>query len=1664
MCGGSSTTTQSTTIPPEVLARYNAVNAKAEEVAKQPFQRYGGEFVAPINAQQMAGFKNINDASGLAQGSFNAAQQQLATAYGQGSQGVQGAANVAGAGYAAATPYYGQGQDISSAAYGQGLGQMQNIYGQMGGLSGTASPYLTQGLGVAQAAANQAAPQYQTALSLAGQGLGQGTELTGQAQGFLNNAVSQGQLYANMAMPSISGALSSAQPYMRSATEMTGRGLTAAEPMMGAAEGYLGGGTRAVNPQEFGQAQINKYMSPYMKNVVEAQQALQQQEAAAQRSALNSQAIGAGAFGGDRAGIAQANLARQQSLANQATLGNLLQQGYGQAAGMFQQQQGVDLAAQQANRAAQQFGAQQAAALGQQRFGQQLTAGQQMAGLGQQQFQQQLGQGQALAGLGQQLYGQGLGAAGQAAGLGQNIYGMNLGVSQNAQNVAQGMYGMGSNLGAMQQQTGQSMYNMGAQQAQMQQAAAQNMYQMGQQAGQFRQQTGQQMLGAAQSQAGLENALAQSQYGMGAQTAQAQAGLGAQQQAALLQGAQAQVGAGTLAQQTQQAQDTAQYQQFLQERGYPFQVAQFLANIAMGTGALSGSTTTTTQPNSFFSDRRLKKDIKEIGETHDGLPIYSFKYKGGDDQQRIGVMADEAREKHPDAVRRVNGVDAVDYEKIANRASEGGGVMPHRAGEGFAEGGHVMPEDLAAIIAMQKQFLGPHGEGGLYGQSAQNLPGQKGIVPQASLPVSRLPRHSAPQQQQSGMRQAMSELGQAEKLGETLFGDKGLVAKGKQAYSYVTGQDKNQPPAKTADQGGSKQPPAGSAKQMVQDYSKPKTVEVAPSVGVVKPEAAPQESMIGSALSDVIYPKDSDIFVPETVVARGGVIPHKAGGGHLQEKVLPYQSEDPYGVEAVNEAESGEKYDLLGSDKGSGKSGSSRSGLADAASLIGSVGTIAKGIGTIASLLPFSDERVKNGMERVGQLDNGQPVYKYRIGDGPTQLGLSAQNVSKYGDPSAVHRDRDGLLHLDYERATREYGGGIRPTFQEGGDAEKKNPLVEYRDYMIEKGLEPHVAAGIAGNIAKESNGNPTIWGDNDNSFGLFQKNIRGELPAYQKWAQENKRDMNDPKAQIDHVIERLNGPYANVYQKMRESNDPAQAAYQFAVGYERPVPATARYDERMKIAAQLAGGEYTGKGVAPQGEARRQVAGAEYVREPGKGGTTLVDGQPVQEGGLSGLMPTNFRTGKPFTSAGDFLTDRQFLVPLLTGVGAMASSPSRYFGGALLQGLGAAAQSYGGMEKTQQEISESQARTFETTQRAANLSMFTDPKTGYTMVRLANGQEKPLADWIDSQEPLLGGAEAANAARQAYERQGAAQRGFGAGTAAGAAASPATAPQAGEAAKPGAPAQGAPEQKTAAGKYPIPQGVVYDSDSDQRAKLDRKQAFMPGGDEVRAQSLRYANGVNSAANAAAQTRNLINEMTMNVANVVRGKGLEAPGFAFPARAQAVEVMNFFQKQFDPKGELKPWVISDLDTKQQLADKYNALIATATAAGANQDTLGALQTVYKAMPQTNMSPDAQAQLAAELLVYNRRELDRQLHLQRWNQASMNNPYSAGADFNEKNGKQYLQSIDLVKDLIRHDTGQLYQKFMKGQYSPEQIESFFKEAAKRSGKPYVPGMSRYFVGG
>lgn len=414
MGGKSSQSTQTVSIPPEVLARYNAVNARAETAASRPFQQYSTDpsaFVAPLTATQQAGIAGTNAAAGMAQ------------------------------------PYYG------------------------------------------------------------------------------------------------------------------------------AATGYTLAGGQAVNP---GQLDVQQYMNPYLGTVVGNTAALLGQENQQAMSGQTGNAIQQGAFGGDRAGVAAANLSRQQNLAFGNTIGNLLQQGYGQALGTAQQQQGVDLGAQQANRQALQ------------------------------------------------------------------------------------------------------------------------------------------------------------------QTAASLAGLGAGAQTAGLQGAQAQLAAGQVQQGTEQAGKTALYNQFLQEQSFPYQQAQFLANIAEGTGALSGSTTTGT---SSISDRRAKHDVHEIGRTFDGQPIYNFKYNG-DDRTQIGLMAQDVEKRHPEAVGLAGGLKTVDYGKATHEAahrghfasgglagnSEGGMVHMGHMGEGYAGGGMIEPmgygsspfigyDPTAAFQSLYGGLLGmgKAGEGGVGG-------------------------------------------------------------------------------------------------------------------------------------------------------------------------------------------------------------------------------------------------------------------------------------------------------------------------------------------------------------------------------------------------------------------------------------------------------------------------------------------------------------------------------------------------------------------------------------------------------------------------------------------------------------------------------------------------------------------------------------------------------------------------------------------------------------------------------------------------------------------------------------------------------------------------------------------------------------------------------------
>jgi hypothetical protein len=204
--------------------------------------------------------------------------------------------------------------------------------------------------------------------------------------------------------------------------------------------------------------------------------------------------------------------------------------------------------------------------------------------------------------------------------------------------------------------------------------------------------TGQQGVNLAAQQANRSAQLAG-----GAQLGQ----IGLSAQNAGMQGAQADIQAGMIPQQEQQAIDTAAQQMYQQGQAYPFTTTGWLGNIIEGVGGQSGgqSQTTSPGPNSItqglgaasqglglltslipgLSDVRAKENVEEIGKTYDGQNIYRYNFKG-DPRTQIGLIAQEEAYHDPGSVQRVGMGDllGIDYE----RATEGAAERGH-----FADGG-----------------------------------------------------------------------------------------------------------------------------------------------------------------------------------------------------------------------------------------------------------------------------------------------------------------------------------------------------------------------------------------------------------------------------------------------------------------------------------------------------------------------------------------------------------------------------------------------------------------------------------------------------------------------------------------------------------------------------------------------------------------------------------------------------------------------------------------------------------------------------------------------------------------------------------------------------------------------------------------------------------------
>lgn len=270
-------------------------------------------------------------------------------------------------------------------------------------------------------------------------------------------------------------------------------------------------GPQSIRSQQFNQNAAQQYMNPYMQSVVDVQQAAAQRQADIARTQRGAQAVGAGAFGGSRQAIVEAEANRALADQKAAIQAQGLQGAYSQAQQQFNADQAQRMQAALAN---QQAG---------------LTVGQQNLGaaLGVQQLGAQTGLQTSLANLSAAQQANVQNQAAQLQTQGMNAQqAMQAALANQQTGLAVGQQNLQSLLGVQQLGAGQ---NLQAQLANQQaNQAAQQAYEQSRQYGAG--------LGMQGYQTGLQAAgqlgqLGQNIYGQQTGIAQLQNQYGAQQQA-----------------------------------------------------------------------------------------------------------------------------------------------------------------------------------------------------------------------------------------------------------------------------------------------------------------------------------------------------------------------------------------------------------------------------------------------------------------------------------------------------------------------------------------------------------------------------------------------------------------------------------------------------------------------------------------------------------------------------------------------------------------------------------------------------------------------------------------------------------------------------------------------------------------------------------------------------------------------------------------------------------------------------------------------------------------------------------------------------------------------------------------------------------------------------
>jgi hypothetical protein len=1170
------------------------------------------------------------------------------------------------------------------------------------------------------------------------------------------------------------------------------------------------------------------------------------------------------------------------------------------------------------------------------------------------------------------------------------------------------------------------------------------------------------------------------------QAGQQMAGLGTGLQQLGIGGAQAQLAAGTAEQQTQQAGLQALYNQFLQQVGYPFQVAQFLANIAMGTGALSGSTTTTTQPAPFFSDRREKTNVKKLGKG-----LYAFDYK--DDVEaaeregkpmppkRVGPMAQEIEKDKPGMVIDVNDYKVVDpgREKAAygglmsfmnslpqdlQQQSMGGGVTPEMAGQGFARGGYAVgggmigDEEFRRLLAQQAQALGIYGANTTLGQGA---PGGKGLFDpgRVQAPTRLATASSAPRQQPSRMAELSQGLGQLtgkQGLGQSLeamyeAGKRGLVGSpGRAATANAPAVE----PSKGLIGSGGEMNRQG----YISGATKPADASYKASIDEMQQSSQPLTNLGDLARENL--PEMTDIMG----AAYGGVARHGyATDGSVNEPdddspISAYATPGP-GLQIPDELKN--KYEMLKPEKPPQQQSSG----------LGEILGLAKMGAQIAMGMPpfFADGGV---VPRAGYQSGGEPEGEYTPSDRELGIRTLASEMSGKSWPEAV-----GIGAVMHNRLkSGKWGNTMSDVVLATKQFEPWNVPGNRNDPMR---IDPNSARYRLAEKAYDASASGV-----DPTGGA----LNFYAPAAQAALRRPPPDWDKPNLPNKMIgATKFVGGTGLAAGEIPEAPEglaaPAKARG-LAAGETEPRAALIRPEMAQGVRA----------GVSPD----LVQEGGQPVSQEGTTSNTYDLQRPPQRGVAAGISPPKSLTGQE-QSWSDFLTSRQFVVPLLTGLGAMASSPSRYLGSAVLQGLGAGAQAFeevgkteAGIEKTRTEADVQRVESLNKALDAAHKSVFTTGDN-ITFVITKDGKYKLLSQWIDNPEPLIGGEIAEQYARALAAKEKLTTGPQSKGTqAAPQQPSPApTAPQ-----KPAAPGEkpiepektetkpsGQPSAQPSVGAYTY--NVTPSSTSFEEAKKEASSQMTSGA--AREQRLAEAKAIRDKITKNYDTSKAfvspLNDLAAAML-IYNRDGTVSTGFGANTIVQLNNVINSVGRSIGVPED----VLSRAPTAANIEDKLRIIQSSERAKELGERSVAALGVLQQGIVNRTMNPEAVAEILAESFVARQKDIDRAAYMRKMDRQASSYPGSLvgqsvqtgfDRDYRQENydrDKAVIKQILMAKGNAQirtypngKDKPPVYEPLLNYLFNKGEDKGMQQRINKYGAAKFIdqaferPGVSRFFLG-